>query len=334
MRLVLRCDAAPALGVGHLGRSLAVHAAARDAGWEVALVGRFGTPWAHDRVREAGLTVLGPGDTPAEVAALAHDAGATAVHVDHYGLPGGDELLRACGARDVVVSNVADFGFGRRAADLTVNPNFGAPGPGSWRELTGPEYALLRPDVLRARDTRRAVDTRDPARAVVVMGGTDPFGATPHVVRAVADVARSPLVLEVLSPDAAALERELGSRRGAAELRFRPPTLDLAALLATSDVAFTAAGTTLLEVACIGVPTAALCVTDNQRAGYDAAVAAGIVVGLGDLDRPADWAAGAERLLTDAPARTEAARRGRSAVDGRGAARLVERITAVVSGGT
>lgn len=331
MRLLLRCDALSSLGVGHLGRCLAVAAAARDAGWEVALVGRFETAWAVERVAAADLTVLGLGATPGEIARIAANARAGVVHVDHYGLPATDEMLAACHSAGAILSNVADFAFGARPADVTTNPNFGARSSVD-RVHAGPAYALLRPDVLAARAARTRRAESVPTRGVVVMGGTDPFGATEAVVRALADVARRPLVLEVLTPAARELTRVLGTRQGAVELRFGAPTADLPRMLAQADVAVTAAGTTLLETACIGVPTAALCVTDNQRVGYEAAVEAGVVVGLGDLVAGPDaWRSGLERLLTDPSVRVAGTRLGRDLVDGRGAARLIEDIAATTS---
>jgi spore coat polysaccharide biosynthesis predicted glycosyltransferase SpsG len=96
----------------------------------------------------------------------------------------------------------------------------------------------------------------------------------------------------------------------------------------------TAAGTTLLELACIGVPAAALCVTENQRIGYESAVAAGTVLGLGNLDEgTAAWVEPWRRLLSDGTLRATIAATGRTTVDGQGAARLVRRIDEIVRAG-
>jgi spore coat polysaccharide biosynthesis predicted glycosyltransferase SpsG len=332
VRLLVRCDAGRTTGVGHLVRGLSVATAARAAGWEVALAGQVETPWARAEVDRAGLTVLdaGPGT---EVVALARSTGVDALHVDHYGMPSDDTLLRRCTDAGVVLSNVADFAFGARPAHLTVNPNFGA-GPASDRLLAGPRYALVRDDVLRAR-AARAVRPEHPAlHGVVVLGGTDPFGATGGVVEAALAAADAPVELDVLTSDADALARRFGNGSAEVTLRFRAPTRDLPGLLATSDLAVTAAGTTLLELACIGVPAAALCVTENQRIGYESAVAAGTVLGLGNLDEgTAAWVEPWRRLLSDGTLRATIAATGLTTVDGQGAARLVRRIDEIVRAG-
>lgn len=60
---LLRCDATPEGGVGHLVRALAVAGAARDAGWTVALAGRVTSTLGRDLLEGAGLRRV---DVPAE----------------------------------------------------------------------------------------------------------------------------------------------------------------------------------------------------------------------------------------------------------------------------
>ncbi len=85
-----------------------------------------------------------------------------------------------------------------------------------------------------------------------------------------------------------------------------------------------AAGVTLLELCCVGVPAALVQLADNQAAGYRAALDQGLAVGLGTVD---DLPAAAPRLrdlLTDADARAGLARAASAAVDGRGVERILD----------
>jgi RimJ/RimL family protein N-acetyltransferase len=102
----------------------------------------------------------------------------------------------------------------------------------------------------------------------------------------------------------------------------RPPTPDLPALFAAADLVVSAAGVTLLELCCIGVPTALVQVADNQAAGYAAAVAQGLAVGLGT--DPRDHVAELTALLTDPAARAALASKAMTTVDGRGADRILD----------
>jgi RimJ/RimL family protein N-acetyltransferase len=92
------------------------------------------------------------------------------------------------------------------------------------------------------------------------------------------------------------------------------PRTDLPALFAAADLVVSAAGVTLLELCCVGVPTALIRLVDNQAAGYRAALEQGVAVGLGDV----------RRLLTDELFRAELAGTALSTVDGRGAARVLD----------
>jgi RimJ/RimL family protein N-acetyltransferase len=88
----------------------------------------------------------------------------------------------------------------------------------------------------------------------------------------------------------------------------------------------TAAGTTVWELCCLGVPAALVCVADNQEAGYRRVLERGAAVGLGSaahgLDRDAAVAT-LQQVLADRVLREHLAAAGTRLVDGRGAWRVV-----------
>lgn len=303
--LLLRADAGPAIGVGHLSRCVALAEAALSRGWRVALCGDVGSAgWLA-----GNLPVLPAGD-------LAEQAkGADAVFVDHYGL---GELPAI---RDVTtLVSIEDGQFGRRAADVVVDANLtSAPRPvdGSPVVLTGPRYAPLRAEVRSARAARQAGGS--PPNVVVVMGG----GAAGEPVAAALTALRDtgvPMNVRAISsavvpvPDAAPGQR----------LTVEGPTTGLPALFASADLVVSAAGVTLLELCCIGVPTALVQLADNQAAGYAAALERGLAAGLGTDPRRSTETLRA--LLLDADRRAALAATARSTVDGWGASRILDAI--------
>ena len=336
MRVLVRCDADRSSGVGHLGRALALTEASRARSWEVVLCGRVEGTWAQELVAAADLDVRPATDDPEALADLAVQAGAQVLHLDHYGDLGPRHVLHEeTRNRHLTLSAVADFSFGARDADLIVNPNYGADEvtPGSiGRYLGGPSFGLVRAAVRAAREERAlrenhaALDgtSRGAAlRCVVVMGGTDPFGATAPAVELLAEAAEEEVDVEVLTADHQALRSRYGSTLGWLRLEFLPPQGDLPKRFAASDMAVSAAGTTLLELSCIGVPAALLCVTENQARGYSAAVAAGTALGLGTLAAPVGPAP-LRMLLGDATVRAQLAAAGRRTVDGLGPDRVLD----------
>ena len=84
------------------------------------------------------------------------------------------------------------------------------------------------------------------------------------------------------------------------------------------------------ELACLGVPTALVCVTDNQRLGYRAAtrelcLPAGELARLGPGGADVTLALDSfRRLLSDAGLRLALARGGVRLIDGRGRERVAD----------
>ena len=322
MRILVHCHGGPEIGAGHVFRAAAVAEEALRRGHEVDLHGTFEGSLVADRVRSLGVrTVATPRLDSYNV-----------VHLDTYA-PYGDELARrATGA--ALVSNVEDATFGRRPADLVVDPNLGA--EGTAREggpvlARGSRWALLRRSVA---DRAGSAGLRDEAsRILVVLGGTDPLGVTGEVLDLLADTGRPLQVTAVAQPDTGNDLRRRAQDLGL-DVDLMPPQPDLTDLMLASDLTVSAAGTAVWELCCLGVPAALVCVADNQRAGYDRVIGRGGAVGLGDPGRGLDRESAAATLrevLDDAGLRRSLAAAGRRLVDGRGAWRVVgawEQLTA------
>lgn len=315
MRVLMHCHGAPAIGTGHVARSAALAEVALDRGHQVTFAGTFEGSIVTDRLRTLGVTVVGgTGDL----------ASYDVVHVDTY-LPDGDELTRRT-AGAALLSNVEDGEFGRRPADVVIDPNLGAErtardsGPVL---LRGSRWALLRRSVT---DHGGQAEIRDEARrALVVMGGTDPRGLTGSVLEALAATGRD---LAVTAITQSASREELERRVAGLDLDVElvSPRPDLTGLMLGQDLVVSAAGTTAWELCCLGVPAALVCVADNQQAGYQRLLERGAAVGLGDASSGLDQdraVATLRRVLGDRALRERIAKVGSRLVDGRGAWRVV-----------
>src|SRR4051812_17908163 len=161
---------------------------------------------------------------------------------------------------------------------------------------------------------RRAPGPAGPPGVVVVMGGSAAEAAVSAAMAALSQV-DLPMTVRAISP----------SPVPAPDGRFtvEPPTPDLPAVLAGADLVLSAAGVTLLELCCLGVPTALVQLADNQAPGYRAAVARGLAAGLGTAaDLPAA-APTLRALLEDDARRAALASAASTLVDGRGADRIL-----------
>jgi len=360
------------MGVGHVIRSLALAEAAVAAGHVVVVAGHFEGSFVQGQLAAAPVEVVQLAAPLADhdlqpVIELVSDRRPDVLHVDSYEAPARlHELVAPPEAeaerRGVVLSNMEDGGFGRRPADVVVDPTLGAqllprPDDGSTWLLRGSRYAPMRQRVIdarRAREVATAVEigpageigmaAADSTRTVlVVMGGTDPVGLAPA---AVGLLARAGLALTVtaIAVGKNAERVRAAARDSALSLTVLAPVDDLAALMSAQDLVISAAGTSVWELCCIGVPMALIWAVDNQRDGYDRVVAAGAALGLGgpelggpvgrpelgeaelggpELQRDERAVGPLRRALTDSRMRADLAQTGRDVVDGLGAWRVV-----------
>jgi spore coat polysaccharide biosynthesis predicted glycosyltransferase SpsG/GNAT superfamily N-acetyltransferase len=343
-------------------RSLALAEAAVAAGHDVVVAGSFEGSFLLGQLAAAPVEVVhleapGPDAGPDPILELLQRFRPDVLHVDSYlawdrpralvpstGVDAGGD---GKDSTSVVVSNMEDGLFGRRPADVVVDPTLGAelsarPQDGTTWLLRGSRYTPVRQRVIDARRQGHRHNVGGVAAAdddagrvgqvagsvLVVMGGTDPVCLAPG---AVALLARTGLVLEVT---VIAVGENAGRARAAAEgsllsLNVLAPVDDLAAMMAAHDLVISAAGTSIWELCCIGVPTAIIWAVDNQREGYERVVAAGAAIGLGgpDLGGPGPGDECAVDLLrtalTDSEMRDRLVRAGRQVVDGLGAWRVV-----------
>lgn len=320
MRIVIHCNGGPEIGVGHVVRSVALAEEAVASGHEVTFVGEYGGDFLDRLLETTGVGVrrIARSDEAAltdEVRAVAADV----LHLDTY-----DDLAPPT-APGLLVSTMEDADFGRRPCDLAVDPNFGAETEPSPLEparayLRGSRYTPLRASVVARRGEWQLRDVA--TRVLVVMGGSDPQRLTPRVLEV---LAATGLPLHVTAVTANDLEPPADLPAGM-RVELVPPVDDLPALMVQQDLVISAAGTSVWELCCLGVPMALVCAVDNQRAGYDRVVAADAALGLGSTLRGEEAEQAAKELyltLTNPATRLVLARQGRHLVDGLGAWRIV-----------
>jgi spore coat polysaccharide biosynthesis predicted glycosyltransferase SpsG len=328
-RFVFRVDAGPDVGLGHLARCLVLADAARAAGAETTFLTR--TPDdVRGRTRGHALRVLEARSTAEDAAQTAEAARDVVLVLDGYGY-GAEHAaaLAAEGARARPLW-IDDGGFVGARPGVVLNHNLYAtaalyPDMVTARVLAGPEYALVREDVVAARAAMPArADAPGGARArlVVTMGGSDPPDATSLALDAIARVrALRPLDARVVVGPSNPRRAALAS---APDVVVDPPNLP--ALFAWADVALTAGGGTCMELACLGVPIVALALSANQ----EPVVAELVRRDLGRDGGPLGTLDGARladlvtRTLGDHGWRARVRERQRTTVDGQGGARVIE----------
>lgn len=315
--VLLRCDATAAGGLGHFVRVMALAEEVGSRGRAAFISGDVQAPLAREMLERSEVEHLRAVGTTAELIDLAEQVGATTVHVDRY--EGFVDLRQASDPAAPVTSAAVDGYFGRRAADVVVD---GAPRA---TRVFDPLYAdaavCLGPDYLALRRGLAGAVSRtagDRVRALVIMGGTDSGGFGPVVARAVRDT---------VGVSAVGL---VGSTAQVPGVVHVPRAPDLTRLVQGWDLVVTAAGTTVWELAALGVPMGLVGVVENQRDHYESLIEAGAAVGLGFLPAHDDIATKSlAEVIADPAACQRMVSRAHRLVDGRGAARIVDAWDAV-----
>lgn len=345
-RVAIRVDASAAIGTGHLKRCQALAEALIDAGAEIRFVCRR-LDGVAAQVLTGASSLVSWLSTPANLCPAVDDAPPHAIWagvsqaqdaqdttkalsnwtpdwmvVDHYAFDARwhQAVGRALRCRLLVIDDTADR---KLLADVLLDHNWAPDHRAKYAGrlqrtphwLAGPRYALLSSSYQRA--PRYAA--RPSVRSLgIFMGGTDPDGNSARVLAACRKAGFTGAI-EVVSTSANPHLNHLQdacTADTAATLTLDQP--DLAAFFARHDLQIGAGGGATWERCCIGAPTIAIAVADNQQA---------VVPGLNSLGAVRAAKEGTlvevlREMLTDSPARQTLSKRAAALVDGRGAQRV------------
>lgn len=275
MRVLLRADATPSIGTGHVMRCMALALAARELGADASLCGRVTVPWVARRLESEAIPFLPLHDPLPEredADALLEIVGKNrpdSVVLDGYHF--GTECQRAVKSAVDALMVIDDCNhLAEYCADFLLNQNLGAenlPYRGDIGEkLLGPGYALLRPEFRKAREpAEKRVFPETPRNVLLTLGGGD-FGA--HLDRIAPGLNMPELegktvrVVAGGTPDDR-IGKALAECPASVEILRRVD--DMPGLLLDTDLCVTAGGSTCWELCCLGVPFLVVETAANQR---------------------------------------------------------------------
>ena len=252
--------------------------------------------------------------------------------VDHYALDARwQRTLRPSCRKLMVIDDLADR---IHDADLLLDQNLGRSSadysglvPVGCKMLIGPKYALLRPEFSTLRsDSLARRENSGFKKILIAMGGVDKDNITGRILDTLRDVylPSDCSITIVMGPHAPWLAQvrekaQAMSWRTDVQVNIR----NMAQLMADSDFAIGAAGTTAWERCCLGLPTATFILADNQQQGAMALEAAGAVLLLESLTDLEEKLPELLRKLTQAEILRDMNKSSSAITDGRGVTRLV-----------
>jgi UDP-2,4-diacetamido-2,4,6-trideoxy-beta-L-altropyranose hydrolase len=252
--------------------------------------------------------------------------------VDHYALDGRWEtMLRGSAAQIAAIDDIADR---IHDCDLLLDQNLHADADARYRgkvpdrcvTLLGPRFALLRQEfhALRQRVRRRSGEVD---RILIFFGGADADNYTGEAVAAIGGLGIARLHADVVMAASHPKGDEIAAQCTRFGFDYHRQTDRMAELIASADLAIGAGGTTTWERCCLGLPTLAICLADNQRDQIAAAAQEGLLYApeSGD-ERMLMIQRHVTALIENRPLREMMSRAGMRAVDGRGVFRVVDEL--------
>jgi UDP-2,4-diacetamido-2,4,6-trideoxy-beta-L-altropyranose hydrolase len=329
-RVIFRADAGAAIGGGHVMRSLALASAFAERGWQIGFAASEESfksmPQLNASSYEKLVLLTGAMNEAVEIAARWPD-GCELLVVDHYGRDiVFEQACRPFAKRILVIDDLAD-----RAHDADVVADSSAASSSIYAPLVrpdstvlaGPRFAIVHTSFRLAREAalpRR--DGRSVSRILVSLGQADPDNATGLALDAIEHAGFSGAVDVVLgqsAPHQSAIRRRAKNR-----ITLHVNASNMAALMATSDLAIGAGGTTAFERCSLGLPSLVVEIAANQRAVIARLVESGAAVSAGMQSGTSKEQIGdaLKALLGDPQKLRSMALSGAALVDGRGADRI------------
>ena len=344
MRILIRADASPTIGSGHIARCLTLARVLRKQGSHVAfacrqLPGHRLGALSAEGFETFALPEFYPGEDPQQAieSMLPWQADIDALDLlledhaqfdwiiaDHYGL---DHHWQTASRRWAPrIAAVDDLATRRYSVDLLLNQNLSGLSenytpllPEGCRTLLGPRYAMLREEF-----DCPAIEIKPEARRVLVnFGGFDAAMQTHHAMLALVDFPELDVDF-VAGVDNPAWTQMQALAQTRPNWRLHSFVSDFHQRMTEADLFIGAGGGTSWERAALGLPTICIAVSNNQQVNGEVMAAAGAHVFMGAREQVSvtqlrdaiGFVAGNVYL------RQSLAERSRQMVDGRGALRV------------
>ncbi len=270
MRFAIRADASVTIGTGHVMRQIALAQHLLGENHEVRLFASItGPDWLRKYVEsQSGLDWLEveEGDFSADIF-LSADA-FDALVVDAYALD--QQELASLEETIPIVAVIIDGPWQDLNGQLAIaptldrNPAWVNKYQQRFEEFHwGPEFFLLRREVIEARNKRLARIPNSQPRIVVALGGSDIGGKTVQIVETLASAFPS-AEIDAYIPDLSSAPAVNSKTTGVVSFHASGP--EFIDRLVGADFAVVGAGTTVAEVLFVQVPAIFVVVADNQMA--------------------------------------------------------------------
>jgi len=231
------------------------------------------------------------------------------------------ELIMEIKKRDILVATLDDTGPAAASADLRFNPEYVIADA-----YCGHTFIPLRLDYQQENLKERVV-SKEVHSILVTLGGSDTYGFTPKVIRALSGLPEE-ISINIITGPSFQHSRELDLTLRDSQRKFNVihNVKDMIPLMLTVDLAICSAGLTLFELACLGTPVVIVCAErfEEETAQYMENKGFGINLGFGERVREHAISQAVLSLISDYGGRKGMSQKGKELIDGTGADRIID----------
>lgn len=234
------------------------------------------------------------------------------------------ERLKSFKQNTRLLVTIDDPGSAARWADIRINPLYY-----NDDAINDPAYVALGKEFITANKDKKVI--KDKVEIILItQGGSDTYGFTPKIVGALSSSIEKDCQIDIVIGPAFKHHRELKKAidRSKRDFNIIHNAANICELMQQSDMAITAGGNTMFELACVGVPAIVICGEEFEKETADKMEKCGVVENLGFGGRVLSERI-CERvrlLMEDKRRRTGMSRKGQELIDGRGAERTAKLI--------
>lgn len=343
--LLIRADASPDIGTGHVMRCLALAQAWQDRGGRTLFATHRCVPGIQRRLTSENIDVHDLSSSPGsrndsdETGALIEAVHPEWVVIDGFCFT--SEYVTRLQESGTRIALIDDHGTRNRYdTDVVINPNIFASdemyaGKDAATELLiGLRFALIRREFRNIE--RRSRPAHSKSNLLVTLGGSDPDNVTLVILEALDTIPVQDFEITVICGAAnehiATLED--AARRLRKPVRLLKNVRDMGEVLVCADMAISAPGASATEFAAVGVPMLLITMAENHARTGEEFAARGFAVSLGWWNRMtvAELAAHIEGFMKDDAGRVRRAALAAQHIDTFGADRITDRLTSAKLG--
>ncbi len=335
---LFRTDASSEIGIGHFMRSLAMAQAFMDLGHEITFLCLSLPLHLRSLLKAEDISFI----SPEHIAVGSHlDAQLTAQYADwleaDWIIADGyqfdasyQNIIKTQGHRLMLLDDYGHSAY--YFADILLNTGLGASQSlyknrePSTLLLLGPEYMPIRREFLIGRHTKKIRPLGK--NLLVTMGGSDPTNMTAKILKSLAQFNIPYHIRVIIGPAYSNIKELLEFIQGTQGITLFYNVKNMLPYMLWADLAISAGGGTLAEMAYIGLPSLIIKTAANQRFChlYDERYGASLFLGNADEITENTIGLKVTQLMNDFGLRRQMSLNGQKLIDGLGAKRLLNRL--------